>query len=108
MWEDDSDLVGYVWGAFHDVEGYGLTFAEIDEISVFPPYRRRGVWLAVLRRVEMLAKERGSSWLRSEAGIENAASQALHAKHGFRRYHIGYEKLMVDEESLIDRRASGA
>ena len=62
----------------------------------------------MLRRVELLAKERGASWLRSEAGIENAASQALHAKHGFRQYHIGYEKLLADEESLINRRTPRA
>ena len=62
----------------------------------------------MLQRVETLAKERGASWIRSEAGIENTASQALHAKHGFRTYHIGYEKLLVDEKSLIDRRAPGA
>ena len=108
MWEDDGDVVGHVRASFHDVEGYGLTFAEIDDVSIFPRYRRRGVGLAMLQRVETLAKERGASWLRSDAGVENTASRALHAKHGFRKYHVGYEKLLVDEESLINRRAPGA
>ncbi len=108
MWESDVGAVGYVWATFHDVEGYGLTFAEIDDIGVFPQHRRRGAGLAMLRRVEALAKERGASWLRSEAGIENTASRALHAKHGFRQYHIGYEKLLVDEETLMGRRMPGA
>ena len=103
IWETGGEAVGYVWATFHDVQGYGLTFAEIDDIGVLPRHRRRGVGLAMLRRVEMLAKERGASWLRSEAGVENAASRALHAKHGFRQYHIGYEKLLIDEESLIGR-----
>ena len=100
MWETDGDAVGYVWVTFHEIEGYGLTFAEIDDISVFPRHRRRGVGLAMLRRVETLAKERGASWLRSETGVENTASQALHAKHGFYQYRIGYEKLLVDESSI--------
>ena len=56
----------------------------------------------------MLAKNRGASWLRSKTGIENTASRALHAKHGFRQYHIGYEKLLVDEARLIRGRPSGA
>ena len=100
MWEADGEAVGYVWATLHDVEGYGLTFAEIDDIGLFPNHRRRGVGLAMLRRVEALAKERGASWLRSETGVENTASRALHAKHGFRQYHIGYEKLLVDEATL--------
>ena len=104
MWEDAGDPVGYVWASFHDVEGYGLTFAEIDDIGVFPKHRRRGVGIAMLRRVETLAKERGASWVRSETGVENAASRALHAKLGFRQYHIGYEKLLVDGEALIGSR----
>ena len=108
MWEDDGEAVGYVWATFHDIEGYGLTFAEVDDICVFPGRRRRGVGLAMLRRVEMLAKERGASWLRSETGIENTASQALHARHGFRQYHIGYEKLLVDEALLIRGHPPGA
>ena len=108
IWEDDGETVGYVCATFHDVEGYGLTFAEIADIGVFRGHRRRGVGLAMLRRVEMLAKDRGASWLRSKTGIENTASRALHAKHGFRQYHIGYEKLLVDEARLIRGRPSGA
>ena len=100
MWEDDGEAVGYVWATFHDVQGYGLAFAEIADIALFPNHRRRGVGLAMLRRVEALAKVRGASWLRSEAGVENKASRALHAKHGFRQYHIRYEKLLVDQAAL--------
>ena len=35
IWQDDDVDVGYIWVTFHDVEGYGLSFAEGDDISVF-------------------------------------------------------------------------
>ena len=102
IWQEDSEDVGYVWVTFHDVEGYGLTFAEVDDISVLPAHQRRGVGDAMFDRVEVLAAERGASWIRAETGIEATASQRLHAKRGFYQFRVGYEKLLVEEVPVIE------
>ena len=102
IWQDDGVDVGYVWVTFHDVEGYGLTFAEVDDISVLPAHQRRGVGDAMLDRAESLSAERGASWIRVETGIEAVASQRLHAKRGFYQFRVGYEKLLVEDAPLIE------
>ena len=102
IWQDDGVDVGYIWVTFHDVEGYGLSFAEVDDISVLPEHQRRGVGNAMLDRVESLAAERGASWIRAETGIEVAASQGLHAKRGFYQFRVGYEKLLVEDAPVIE------
>ena len=101
IWQDDGDDVGYVWVTFHDVDGYGLTFAEIDDISVVPEHRGHGVGDRMLHSVELTARERGASWIRAETGIDAVASQALHAKRGFYQFRVGYEKLLVGEAPAI-------
>lgn len=102
IWQNDGVDVGYVWVTFHDVEGYGLTFAEVDDISVLPVHQRCGVGDAMLDRVESLSTERGASWIRTETGIEATASQGLHAKRGFYQFRVGYEKLLVEDVPVIE------
>ena len=101
LWRDDGEDVGYVWVTFHDVDGYGLTFAEVDDITVLQSHRRRGVGDAMLQHVESLAKERGAIWIRAETGIEAAASHALHAKRGFYQFRVGFEELLVDKPPVV-------
>ena len=97
IWEIDEQVAGYVWATFTDLIGYDLTFAEIRDIAVSESYRRRGMATEMLSHVERLARDRGASVLRSEAGIENVASHKLHEKLGFETHRIGYEKLLVDD-----------
>ena len=56
----------------------------------------------MLDRVELLAAERGASWIRAETGIEATASQGLHAKRGFYQFRVGYEKLLVEDAPVIE------
>ncbi len=92
--EDNSIAVGYLWVTFVNVHDYEMTVAEIRDIVVAPDYRCRGIGLMMLDHIEKLAKERGTTLLRSETGIENAASQKLHEKFGFKPYRIHYEKAL--------------
>ncbi len=72
-----------------------MTIAGVNDIAVDTPHRQRGVGTAILEHVEALVRERGAHLLRSETGIENIASQKLHARLGFRPYRIEYEKVLA-------------
>ena len=71
---------------------YNATSAEIDDIMVAPAYQRRCLATQIIERVERLARERGATLLRSRIGVENNASQGLHAKFDFKTSALEYEK----------------
>jgi ribosomal protein S18 acetylase RimI-like enzyme len=92
--EEDDFTVGYLWVTFTDVKDYDLTIAGIMDIAVAPNYQRRGIGTMMLRRAAKLAKKRGATLLRSDTGIENAASKRLHESFGFKLYRVNYEKIL--------------
>ena len=96
IWEDAGTVVGYLWIAFSEIGDYGITVAEVKDIIVTDDYRHRGIGRKMLEHAEQLARDRGADIFRSETGIDNKASQKLHASSGFETYHILYEKLLTD------------
>jgi len=90
--EETNQVVGYVWVVFHEVEEYGLSIAEINDLLVAPVFQGRGIGLQMLQYVEEKATEQGANLIRSETGIENRPSQRLHEKFGFHTYRILFEK----------------
>lgn len=92
--EDNDTPTGYLWVTFADIQGYDMTIAEIMDIIVAPEHQRRGIGLSMLTHIEKIARERGATFLRSDTGIENVASQELHEKFGFRIKRIEYEKIL--------------
>ncbi len=92
--EEEGEIIGYVWVKFSDIPDYDITLAEIMDIVVVRNYRRRGVGLRLMKRIESLALNRGANLIRSDAGVENTASQRLHERAGFRPYRIVYEKVI--------------
>jgi GNAT superfamily N-acetyltransferase len=95
IWETDcGEAAAYAWVTFTDVEGYGITIADVRDIAVAEGFRRRGIGAKILRHIEAVARRNGAAVLRSETGVENAASQALHRKSGFAVHRIDYEKVL--------------
>jgi len=92
--EDNGTPTGYLWVIFTDIQGYNMMIAQIMDIAVTPEHQRHGIGLSMLTRIEKIAKERGATFLRSDTGIENVASQKLHKKFGFRIKRIEYEKIL--------------
>ncbi len=90
--EEEGEVVALLWVTFTEIPDYGLRIAEMNDITVAPHRRRRGIGLQLLERAERLAWERGATVLRSEVGIENVASRYLHEKAGFRPFKTLYEK----------------
>lgn len=95
IWEQSSALAGFVWVVFIDIVDYNVTIAEVNDIAVSKQYRRKGIGTKILDHVEQLARKRGAHLLRSEAGIENMASDRLHRKAGFKPYRMQYEKVLT-------------
>ncbi len=93
---DEETVQGSVWMGFTDIPGYGLTVAEIHDLAVHRDHRRQGLGLELLRHAEEVARERGAHVIRSDAGVENLASQRLHEKAGYAIYRVHYEKVLGD------------
>jgi GNAT superfamily N-acetyltransferase len=94
VWEVEGKTAAFLWVRFTDVPDYNLVIAEIDEIAVLPEYQGQGVGKQLLEYAEIVAHQRGANVLRSETGIDNAASQRLHEKGGFSVYQVRFEKVL--------------
>jgi len=92
----EDKVIGFLWVRFEDCDMKMLdtyiTQALIYGIGVSPEYQKQGIGTKILSHIEKEACERGATLIRSEAGIENVASQKLHEKCGFYTYQISYEK----------------
>lgn len=74
---EDDRVVGYV-GSQSVLDG-----ADMMNIAIDPAYRRRGVALELVERLEMALKEKGVICLALEVRASNAAAIALYEKLGF-------------------------
>ena len=74
---DGDRVVGYV-GSQSVLDG-----ADMMNIAIDPAYRRRGVALELVERLEMALKEKGVICLALEVRASNAAAIALYEKLGF-------------------------
>lgn len=83
--EEEGQLVGFAEASLRNyAEGAppGPT-AYLEGIWVEPERRRRGVGRALLAAVEAWAIEQGSSWLGSDALLDNDLSHRWHSAAGF-------------------------
>ena len=90
--DDQGRLAGYLWVLFEDIEGYDKTAAYVMDLGVTADFRRKGITMSMLEHIEEEVRSRGATLLRSDTGLLNKASQSMHEKFGFKRYHILYEK----------------
>ncbi len=92
----DDVVMGFLWVRFTDISmtfpGASLVVAEVYDIVVKTEHQRKGVGTKILAYIETEARRNGASMVRSGAGIDNKASQALHEKYGFSIYQVLYEK----------------
>ena len=75
-------------GADDSVIGYAgmqvvLDEAEITNIAVAAPYRRRGIAVKLLEGLEMICRKRNVKYLHLEVRESNTAARSLYGKMGF-------------------------
>lgn len=61
-------------------------FLYVDEVYVAPAHRRKGVGLALLRRVTLMSEQLGLAGVRLLVRPENDAARALYLRAGFQEY----------------------
>ena len=71
--------VGSVWAQTVLDEGY------IGNVAVRPAFRRRGIAVALLKKLEILGRKRKLSFLTLEVRAGNAPAIALYEKNGYSR-----------------------
>ena len=74
-WED-GEPIGHAYVALTDPP-------ELEDVSVRPEHRRRGVALALTAAAEREARAWGFDRLRLTVGVENGPAQALYRKCGY-------------------------
>lgn len=72
----------YVEGSVSSPVGY------IEGIYVKPPYRKRGVAKALIKKAENWARRKGCKELGSDTGLRNVDSQKFHKNVGFKKADI--------------------
>lgn len=74
----------------------------VDDIAVFPEFRRNGIAQALLESLICAAKERGASFLTLEVRESNAPAIALYEKLGFQK--VGRRRgfyVRPDEDAIL-------
>jgi GNAT superfamily N-acetyltransferase len=97
IWEENGRPVGYLYVAFSEIDGHGVTVAQVRDIAVSLEHQRRGIGTIMLQHAQERARERGAVLMRAETGVESSASQGLHAKQGFTIHRLLYENRLDGE-----------
>jgi ribosomal protein S18 acetylase RimI-like enzyme len=72
-------------------------YAELTDIYVEPPYRRRGVARALLAHVEAAARAAGASEVVLITGFDNQDAQAAYRAVGYADWALAMRKRFPDE-----------
>ena len=97
--ECDGELIGYA-GAY-----IAADTAEINNIAVFPKYRRHGAASALLDALTDEAAARGVKKLSLDVRAANTAALSLYEKKGFYRVGTrrGYYSAPTEDAVLLDK-----
>jgi GNAT superfamily N-acetyltransferase len=95
--EEDGHPLGYILCRLVDrMENpfaYAARFLLIDQISVRPHARRKGVGTALLKQAEALARELGLTKLQLDSWDFNLEAHACFEKFGFVRFNYRFWKM---------------
>ena len=83
---------GLFWVTFHDVGGYGFTYAELEEIGFKPEFQRQGLGRMAMYQIEEMAVQRGASTLRSTGPATSETVRGFHDSSGFQPLLTVFEK----------------
>ncbi len=72
-------------------------YAELTDIYVDAPYRRRGVARALIAQVEAAARTAGASEVVIITGFDNAGAQAAYRASGYADWALAMRKRFPDE-----------
>lgn len=94
--EVDGEAVGFASLRLVHYLGEDVPFAELSDLFVREPSRRRGVADALLAELETRARAAGSSCWTVVTGGDNDAAQALFRRAGFETYAVAMQRWFSD------------
>jgi len=71
-------------------------YAELSDLFVAAPYRRRGVGRALIARVEQMAHASGAREIVILTGFDNTVAQALYRAMGYEDYALALKRELSD------------
>jgi ribosomal protein S18 acetylase RimI-like enzyme len=77
--------------------GEEAPYAEISELFVSEPYRRRGVARALMTELEVRARTAGASSLAVLTAADNDAAVALYRAMGFQEFSVALQKWLTED-----------
>ncbi len=94
--EVDGEAVGFASLRLVHYLGEDVPFAEISDLFVREPSRRRGVAAALLAELEARARAAGSSGWNVVTGGDNDAAQGLYRRAGFETHAVAMQRWFSD------------
>lgn len=102
--ELDGHVVGFASLRLVSYLGEDAPYAEISELFVSEPYRRRGIARALMTELEMRARAAGASSVAVLTAVDNDNAMALYHAMGFQEFSIALQKWLTEDRPY---RASG-
>jgi ribosomal protein S18 acetylase RimI-like enzyme len=102
--ELDGRVAGFASLRLVNYLGEDVPYAEISELFVSAPYRRKGIGRALMAELETRARAAGATGLSVLTAAENDPALALYRAMGLRQFSIALQKWLTDERPY---RASG-
>jgi GNAT superfamily N-acetyltransferase len=98
--EEAERLVGYAVvlkavTSITEIDEVNYTFAEVAELFVTAPQRRKGVGVRLLEACEKVARGAGVRWLRVRVLTHNTRAHDVYQRFGFRDQLVEMEKALT-------------
>jgi ribosomal protein S18 acetylase RimI-like enzyme len=100
--ELDGQVVGFASLRLLNYLGEDAPYAEISELFVLDPYRRRGIARALMSELEVRARAAGASSLAVLTAADNDTAVALYRAMGFQVFSIALQKWFTEDRPYQD------
>lgn len=92
--EENGDPAGFAALRIVPYLGQDLPYAEVTQLYVVPAHRRRGAGLALMRRAEEIARDRGCTSVHVMTGRDNLEAQAVYRAADYEALYVTFEKFL--------------
>ncbi len=87
-----GEKVAFFMVTFSEIKGFDVVYAFLEDIYVYPQFRKQGIGSALLKSIESKAKAAGAHYLSLGTAAANIPSNRLFKKNKYYIYRYGYEK----------------
>ena len=88
----EGEPAGFIMVTFQEIKGFDCLTAFLEDIYVYPRFRKQGIGSSLLEHLETKAQAAGAKSLSLATGSGNNASNRLFMRNGYTMHRHGYEK----------------